>query len=68
MIDCNTCPHLFPTEALQHQLWRAAYKKAMLPHTCLKYNQRVLHYPYREPAIHPCEECIKERKINYDNM
>ena len=64
MIDCNTCPHLIFTEEQQERLWRASKKKALFPHMCSKYNQRVLHYPYDEPMIHPCDECIKEKENN----
>lgn len=62
MIDCNTCPHLNITEEQQERFWRVTKKKAMFPHICLKYNKRVLHYPYYEPMIHPCDECIKEKE------
>ena len=62
MIDCNTCPHLLYTEDHQKFIWRASKKQIMIPHTCLKYNQRVLHCPYDEPMIHPCDECIKEKE------
>lgn len=60
MIDCNSCLHLTTTEEQQERFWRLTKKKVMLPHICSKYNQRVRHYPYYEPMIHPCEECIKE--------
>lgn len=56
MIDCNDCPHLSITEEQQERLWRVAGKKAMFPHICTKYRERVLHYPYHEPMIHPCEK------------
>lgn len=62
MIDCNNCPHLNITEEQQERLWRASKKKTMLPHMCNKYNQRVLHYPYREPMIHPCQQCEEEKE------
>ena len=29
------------------------------PHICNKYNKQVIHSPYSEPWIHPCEECEK---------
>lgn len=63
MIDCNICPYLSITEEQQERLWRASGKKAMLPHICTKYNERVLHYPYQEPIIHPCKQCEKEKNI-----
>jgi hypothetical protein len=64
MIDCNNCPHLNITEEQQERLWRASKKKTMLLHMCTKYDQRVFHYPYREPMIHPCQECeeVKENE------
>ena len=34
------------------------------PHICNKYNKRVLHFPYSEPYIHPCEECEKMVRDN----
>lgn len=66
MIDCNNCPHLSITEEQQYRLWRAAGKMAMLPHICTKYNERVFHYPYREPMIHPCPQCEYEKENNYE--
>lgn len=62
MIDCNDCPHLNLTEAGQDYLWRLSNKKGKFPHICTKYNQRVLHYPYREPMIHPCRQCKEEKE------
>ena len=66
MIDCNTCPHLNVTEEQQDRFWMMGNKKSMFPHICKKYNKRVLHYPYQEPMIHPCDECIKEKENNYE--
>lgn len=60
MIDCNDCPHLNITEEQQEHMWRISKRMAMFPHICIKYNQRVLHYPYREPMIHPCKQCEEE--------
>lgn len=62
MIDCNNCPHLSITEEQQERLWRTTNKKAMPPHMCTKYNQRLLHYPYEEPMIHPCQQCEEEKE------
>ena len=64
MTDCNNCPHLSITEEQQYRLWKSTGKKVMLPHICTKYDQRVLHYPYRE-WIHPCEKCEEEKENNY---
>ena len=66
MIDCNNCPHLNITEEQQEHLWKLSKKKAMFQHICTKYNQRVLHCPYREPMIHPCRQC--EKSMNGANI
>lgn len=58
--DCNNCPHLNITEEQQHYLMITTGTKSMPPHICTKYNERVLHFPYREPMIHPCPQCEKE--------
>jgi hypothetical protein len=62
MIDCNNCPHLNITEVQQHRLWKTSGKRIMISHTCMKYDQRVFHYPYREPMIHPCQQCEEEKE------
>lgn len=62
MTDCNNCPCLSITEEQQYRMWIATGKKSMLPHMCTKYNQRVLHYPYREPMIHPCQQYEEEKE------
>ena len=62
MIDCNDCPYLSITEEQQERMWRMGKRKAMFPHICQKYNERVLHYPYIEPMIHPCRQCEKEKE------
>lgn len=57
-ISCNDCEFLNIDEREQNII-----KKRdgwCPPHICKKYNKRVLHFPYREPYIHPCEECEKE--------
>lgn len=60
MIDCNTCIHLIITEVEQNFIKQRG--NTFAPHICSKYNKRVLHYPYEEPMIHPCDECIKEKE------
>lgn len=55
---CNACEFLSITEAEQNQI--KAQGGGCPPHICRKYGKRVLHFPYREPFIHPCEECLKE--------
>ena len=61
MIDCNNCSYLSITEEQQIHMWKLTKKKVIFPHIYTKYNQKVLHYPYREPMIHPCREC-KEKE------
>jgi hypothetical protein len=61
MIDCNDCPHLNITEEQQEHFWKVT--KNIFPHICRKYNERVLHCPYREPMIHPCPQCEESMKI-----
>lgn len=55
---CNGCEHLSLTEAEQDAV--KSQGGGCPPHICRKYNKRVTHYPFREPQIHPCEECVKE--------
>lgn len=62
MIDCNNCPYISITEEQQERLWKTSKKKTMLPHMCTKYDQRVFHYPYEEPMIHPCQQCEEEKE------
>lgn len=59
-ITCNECPHLNINEREQIRLKKGGL--GLSPHICKKYNKRVLHYPYREPDIHPCDECITDRR------
>lgn len=62
MIYCNDCPYLSITEEQQEHMWIISKRKIILPHICRKYNQRVLHCPYREPMIHPCYQCEESMK------
>lgn len=64
MIDCNDCPHLNITEEQQIHTWKITKKKVIFPHICIKHNQRVFHYPYREPMLHPCRQCEEEKENN----
>ena len=64
MTDCNNCPHLSITEEQQYRLWLATDKQVIFPHMCTKYRERVLHAPYKEPMIHPCEQCEEENENN----
>ena len=61
-IDCNVCQHLHITEREQNIIKQRG--NVFEPHYCTKYNKRVIHYPYNEPMIHPCDECIKEKENN----
>ncbi len=54
---CNDCEFLSINEEDQNRIKELG--GVCLPHICEKYNKRVLHYPYTEPYIHPCEECEK---------
>ena len=66
MIDCNDCPHLNITEKQQTIIHRGTGRN-FVPHICMKYKERVLHYPYREPMIHPCPQCEKEKESTYEH-
>ena len=54
---CNGCEFLNIDEYRQ-DLIKAKCGYCPL-HICNKYNKRVIHFPYSEPYIHPCEECEK---------
>lgn len=54
---CNDCEFLNIDEYEQN-LIKEKYGKLPL-HICTRYDRRVKHYPYKEPYIHPCEECEK---------
>ena len=56
--DCNDCEFLSIIEKDQNDLRKLGYDYT--PHICNKYDKRVLHFPYQQPFIHPCEECEKE--------
>lgn len=55
---CNNCKYLSINEFEQNYITEQG--GGLYPHICTKYKKRVLHYPYKEPLIHPCEECLKE--------
>ena len=55
---CNKCEYLSINEFEQDYIVKHGGNLHL--HICTKYNKRVLHYPYKEPLIHPCEECLKE--------
>ena len=61
MIDCNDCPYLNITEKQQIMIQRGTGRN-FVPHICMKYEERVLHYLYREPMIHPCRQCEEEKE------
>ena len=54
---CNGCNFLSIDEKEQDLI--RAQGGVTYPHICTKYKKRVLHYPYNEPYIHPCKECMK---------
>ena len=54
---CNDCEFLSITEEQQNFLKEQGC--GILSHNCKKYKKQVRHFPYREPYIHPCEECLK---------
>lgn len=56
---CNGCKHLSIDEDEQNLI--KSQSGEIYPHICKKYNKRVLHMPYKEPYIHPCEECNRDR-------
>lgn len=60
---CNDCDFLNITEDEQNKLKRST--GTIFQHFCIKYNKRVIHAPYSEPLIHPCDDCIniKTRKV-----
>lgn len=53
---CNDCKCLNINEDEQNYLKEQVGH--IYPHICKKYNRRLSHYPYVEPMIHPCEECL----------
>ncbi len=53
---CNGCDFLNINEEEQD---RIKAQGGIYPHICKKYRKRLSHHPYREPYIHPCEECMK---------
>lgn len=59
--DCNDCEFLNLSEADQDHIKKSG--GGCPPHICTKYNERVRHYPYKEPYIRPLKECIEEEDI-----
>jgi hypothetical protein len=64
MRTCNTCEFLNLTEGEQNLIKRQHSETP--PHICKKYNKRVTHFPLPHPMIHPCKECIADRKESED--
>lgn len=57
-IDCNNCKNLVITESTQQDYKRLFGE--ILPHHCMKYNERVYHqanYSKHSPRLYPCDEC-----------
>ena len=59
---CNGCEFLNIDE-YEQDLIKVKFRHCP-PHICNKYNKRVIHFPYSEPYIHPCEECEKGDHLN----
>lgn len=58
--NCNVCEFINLTEEKQHK-WTPGS-----PHICLRHKKRVYHNSSRpgyHDMIHPCKECIAERKV-----
>lgn len=53
----KNCPHLYPNEAKQRQLFRCTNKQ--VNHMCTKYDVRLYHF-LAHPNVYKCEECLKE--------
>ena len=60
MKECTGCQYLSIDEKEQNFIKKQG--GGLYPHICRKYKKRVLHTPYKEPYIHPCDECIKENE------
>ena len=54
---CNGCKYLNIDEHEQNYLRK--HTGHIYDHICKKYNKRVCHFPYDEPFIYPCDECMK---------
>jgi hypothetical protein len=69
-VDCNKCKYLSCTESEQNHL-RNVFNET-IPHVCIKYNKRVFHNHNAFKArtknhnnyIYPCDECLKETKVD----
>lgn len=55
---CNDCEFLSITEEQQDFLKK--HSGEILSHNCKKYKKQVRHFPYKEPYIHPCKECLSD--------
>ena len=58
--NCNVCESINLTEEKQHKTDPGS------PHICLRHKKRVYHNSSRpgyHDMIHPCKECIAERKV-----
>lgn len=56
---CNGCKHLNIDESEQNYLKEQVGH--IYPHFCKKYKKQVRHFPYSEPYIYPCDECLTAR-------
>lgn len=60
---CNYCEFLSIDEDEQEEIMNNNNGGQFVPHICTKYRKRVMHFPYLQPDICPCEECDKENNI-----
>ena len=58
-MGCNRCEYLNINEAQQNKMEKQC--GCLLWHYCKKYNKRLFHFPFKEPYITPCQECIDEK-------
>jgi hypothetical protein len=53
---CNGCEFLIIDEEEQNLIKNQS--DVIYPHCCKKYQRIVRHFPYDEPYIYPCNECL----------
>lgn len=53
---CNGCEFLSIDE--EEQDFTKNQGGGIYPHICRKYKKQVRHFPYSEPYIYPCDECL----------
>ena len=60
---CGNCEHLSITEHEQNEVKELSGR--IYPHVCTKYKTRVFHFPYQEPFICRCVECMQDYPTEY---